>query len=75
MFILWMLFIFIFEFCCFFIYMWIVVEMLVFIVIIVCEGDLKIIVYIVKVFKENILVIIMKGLGKVVDLVFDYIDK
>lgn len=52
-----------------------VIEMLVLIVIIVCEGDLKIIVYIVKVFKENIFVIIMKGLGKVVDLVFDYIDK
>lgn len=49
--------------------------MFVLFVIIVCEGDLNIIEYMVKVLKENIFVIIMKGLGKVVDLVFDYIDK
>lgn len=49
--------------------------MLVFIVIIVCEGDIDIIIYILEVFKNKLFVIIMKGLGKVVDLVFDYFDK
>lgn len=74
MLILWM-FIFIFELCCFFIYMWIFVEMPVPIAIIVCEGDLKTIVHIAKALKENIPVIIMKGSGKAADLVLDYIDK
>lgn len=49
--------------------------MFVLIVIIVCEGNIEIIVYIFEVFGNNIVVIIMKGLGKVVDLVFDYLDK
>lgn len=49
--------------------------MLVFIVIIVCEGDLNMISEIIEVFEYKFLVIIMKGLGKVVDLVFDYIDR
>lgn len=49
--------------------------MFVFIVIIVCEGDLEIIVYILKVFEKKFFVIIMKGFGMVVDLVFDYLDK
>lgn len=75
MLILWMLFISIFGLCCFFIYMWIVVEMPVPIAIIVCEGDLKTIVHIAKALKENIPVIIMKGSGKAADLVLDYIDK
>lgn len=75
MLILWMLFISIFELCCFFIYMLIVVEMPVPIAIIVCEGDLKTIVHIAKALKENIPVIIMKGSGKAADLVLDYIDK
>lgn len=75
MLILWMLFISIFELCCFFIYMWIVVEMPVPIAIIVCEEDLKTIVHIAKALKENIPVIIMKGSGKAADLVLDYIDK
>lgn len=48
--------------------------MFVFIVIIVCEGDIEIILYIVKVFEKNFFIIIMKGLGKVVDLVFDYLE-
>lgn len=74
MLILWMLFISIFELCCFFIYMWIVVEMPVPIAIIVCEGDLKTIVHIAKALKENITVIIMKGSGKAADLVLDYIE-
>lgn len=49
--------------------------MLVLIVIIVCEGDIEIIVYIVVVFENKFFVIIMKGFGKVVDLVFDFIEK
>lgn len=43
--------------------------MFVFIVVIVCEGDFKIIEYILIVLKNEILVIIMKGFGMVVDLV------
>lgn len=43
--------------------------MFVFIVIIVCEGDLDIINYILNVFGKKFLVIIMKGFGMVVDLV------
>lgn len=49
--------------------------MLVFIVIIVCEGDIDMIVYIVKVFERKFFVIIMKGLGIVVDVVVDYLEK
>lgn len=49
--------------------------MFVFIVVIVCEGNIEIIVYILDVFDRKVLVIIIKGLGKVVDLVFDYLDK
>lgn len=47
--------------------------MFVFIVIIVCEGDIEIIVYIFEVFENKFFVIIMKGFGKVVDLVFDFL--
>lgn len=46
--------------------------MFVFIVVIVCEGNIEIIVYILDVFDRKVLVIIIKGLGKVVDLVFGF---
>lgn len=49
------------------------IDMFVFIVIIVCEGDIEIIVYIFEVFENKFFVIIMKGFGKVVDLVFDFL--
>lgn len=57
------------------IYFIIILEMFVLIVVIVCEGDIDIIVYILEVFKNKFFVIIMKGLGKVVDLVFDFLEK
>lgn len=50
-------------------------EMLIFIVIFLCEGDIDDIVYVDKVFKYKLFVIVMKGLGKVVDLVFVYFEK
>lgn len=52
-----------------------ILEMLIFIVIILCEGDIDDIVYINEVFKYKLFVIVMKGLGKVVDLVFVYLEK
>lgn len=53
----------------------IIVEMFVFVVIIVCEGDFKIIEYIFWVLENKFLVIIMKGFGMVVDLVLEYLEK
>lgn len=52
-----------------------IVEILIFVVIIVCEGDFEIIGRILNVFKRNLFVIIMKGFGKVVDLIFGYLEK
>lgn len=49
--------------------------MFVFIVIIVCEGDFKIIKYILNVLEKKILVIIMKGFGMVVDLFCECFEK
>lgn len=49
--------------------------MLVFVVVVVCEGDIEIVVYILKVLESKFLVIIMKGLGVVVDIVVDYLEK
>lgn len=57
-------------YCFFFLFF---IDMFVFIVIIVCEGDIEIIVYIFEVFENKFFVIIMKGFGKVVDLVFDFL--
>lgn len=53
----------------------IIVEMFVLVVIIVCEGDFKIIEYIFWVLENEFLVIIMKGFGMVVDLVLEYLEK
>lgn len=53
----------------------IIVEILILVVIIMCEGDFEIIVRILNVLKKKLFVIIMKGFGKVVDLIFGYLVK
>lgn len=49
--------------------------MFVLVVVIVCEGDIEIIIYIVKILKNKLFVIFIKGLEKVVDFVLDNLEK